>query len=229
MMRESTFVKAGALSLALWCCAAQAQEISAAEKILFQSDQLRNVAGPKTLRYDYVRREPAGAGFSDKVQVDVGARGADGNAEVSSQFLSGDRQIALPPLSGAQGNPAVLGFLERDISEMKRMTGGSINYFRKRIRLALAEAASVEPVSVSYAGRQVQGRKIAIRPFLNDPMQDKMRKYVAKNYEFILSDDVPGAVYRLRSTVPGEQQGAQKNDPVLIEETMTVAGAGSPP
>lgn len=229
MTRESRLVKAGALSLVLLCCAAQAQEISAAEKILFQSDQLRNVAGPKTLRYDYVRREPAGAGFSDKVQVDVGAKGADGNAEVSSQFLSGDRQVSLPPLSGAQGNPAVLGFLERDISEMKRMTGGSINYFRKRIRLALAEAASVEPVSVSYAGHQVQGRKIAIRPFLNDPMQDRMRKYVAKNYEFILSDDVPGAVYRLRSVVPGEQQGAQKNDAVLIEETMTVAGAGSPP
>lgn len=229
MTRESRFVKAGALSLVLSCCAAQAQEISAAEKILFQSDQLRNVAGPQTLRYDYVRREPAGAGFSDKVQVDVGAKGADGNAEVSSQFLSGDRQVALPPLSGAQGNPAVLGFLERDISEMKRMTGGSINYFRKRIRLALAEAASVEPVSVSYAGHQVQGRKIAIRPFLNDPMQDKMPKYVAKNYEFILSDEVPGAVYRLRTVVPGEQQGAQKNDAVLIEETMTVAGAGSPP
>ena len=229
MTRGSTLAKAGAVSLALLCGTVPAQGISPAEKILFQSDQLGNVAGPKTLRYDYVRREPAGTGFSDKVQVEVGAKRADGNAEVSSQFLSGDRQIALPPLSGAQGNPAVLGFLERDISEMKRMTGGSINYFRKRIRLALAEAASVEPVSVSYAGHQVQGRKVVIRPFLNDPMQDKMRKYVAKNYEFILSDDVPGAVYRLRSVVPGEQLGAQKADTVLIEETMTVAGAGSPP
>ena len=67
----------------------------------------------------------------------------------------GERQVALPALNGAQGNPVLLGFLERDISEMKRMTGGSTSYFRKRIRIALAEAASVEPVTVSYGGRQV--------------------------------------------------------------------------
>ena len=198
-----------------------AQEISAAEKILFQSNHLQTVARPQALRYAYVRQDQTGPGFNDQVVLDVTGKNADGSAAVSSHFLSGAREVSLPPLDNAQGNPALMGFLERDISEMKRLTGGSISYFRKRIRLALAEAASVESVSLPYGGRQVQGKKIEIQPYLNDPMQDKMPKYVAKRYVFILSDSIPGSLYQIRSVVPaGEQKGA-----ALIEETMTLAAA----
>ena len=201
--------------------ALHAQEISPAEKILFLSNHLGTVVRPQALRYTYVRRDKDGPGFSDQVVLDVTGKNADGSAVVSLRFLSGERTVALPPLDNAQGNPALLGFLERDISEMKRMTGGSTSYFRKRIRIALAEAASVEAVKLSYGGRQVEGKRIAIQPYLHDPMQDKMPKYAAKRYVFILSDDIPGSVYQLRSTVPDDgRQGA-----VLIEETMTLAGA----
>lgn len=204
---------------------ALAQEVSQAEKLLFQSNHLRNLTGPQALRYRYVHNEKDGAGFSDVVQVDVGARNSDGGIAVTAKFLSGERQVALPPLSSAEGNPALLGFLERDIAEMKRLTGGSTNYFRKRIRIALAEAASVEPVSLAYDGRQVQGRKIAIQPYLNDPMREKMQKYVGKNYVFLLSDEIPGAVYELKSTVPGEPKASAAQ----VEETMTLAGASGGP
>jgi hypothetical protein len=217
-----------AASAALLCTAMlggvlHAQEISPAEKLLFQTDHLRNVAGAKALRYGYVHKEAAGSGFDDQVSVEVGGKGSDGSAAVSTHFLTGERQVTLPPVSNAQGNPALLGFLERDINEMKRLTGGSTNYFRKRIRLALAEAAKVDTVSVPYGGRQVEARQIAIQPYLNDPMQEKMQKYVAKRYVFILSDQIPGSVYQARSTVPGDQQGDSKNRAALIEETMTVA------
>jgi hypothetical protein len=221
-----------AASAALLCAAMlggvlHAQEISPAEKMLFQTDHLQNVAGTKALRYGYVHKETAGPGFDDQVTVEVGAKGSDGSAAVSTQFLTGERKVTLPPVSNAQGNPVLLGFLERDINEMKRLTGGSTNYFRKRIRLALAEAARVESVSVPYGGRQVEARQIAIQPYLNDPMKEKMQKYLAKRYVFILSDQIPGSVYQIRSTVPGAQQGDPKNGAALIEETMTVANGSS--
>jgi hypothetical protein len=202
--------------------APHAQEISPAEKILFLSNHLQTVAKPQALRYAYVRQDKTGPGFSDQVVIDVTGKNADGSAAVSSRFLSGERQVSLPPLDHAEGNPVLLGFLERDISEMKRLTGGSTSYFRKRIRIALAEAASVEAVSLPYGGRQVQGKRIAIQPYLHDPMQDKMPQYVAKRYVFILSDDIPGSVYQIQSMVPegGPQRGA-----ALMEETMTLAGA----
>jgi hypothetical protein len=217
-----------AASAALLCAAMlggvlHAQEISPAEKLLFQTDHLHNVAGAKALRYGYVHTEGAGPGFDDQVRVEVGGKGSDGSAAVSTHFLTGERQVTLPPISNAQGNPALLGFLERDINEMKRLTGGSTSYFRKRIRLALAEAAKVDTVSVPYGGRQVEARQIAIQPYLNDPMQEKMQKYVAKRYVFILSDQIPGSVYQVRSTVPADQQGDRRNGAALIEETMTVA------
>jgi hypothetical protein len=202
-------------------CPAPAQEVSPAEKLLFMSSHLRSVDSPRALHYAYVRRDKTGPGFSDQVVLDVTGKNPDGSAAVSSRFLSGERQVSLPPLKDAQGNPALLGFLERDIGEMKRMTGGATSYFRKRIRIALAEAASVEPVSLSYEGRRVAGKKIAIQPYLHDPMQDKMSKYVAKRYVFLLSDEVPGSVVQIKSTIPeGERKGE-----ALIEETMTLAGA----
>ncbi|MGN6389181.1 MAG: hypothetical protein ACTHL1_06690 [Burkholderiaceae bacterium] len=212
---------------------AAAQEISTAEKLLFETNQLGNVKGPQTLRYSYVRRGSLEPAFDDEVKVDVGKKGADGKAPVSAHFLSGDKAVEIPPVTEAEGNPALLGFLERDIREMKRLTGGSVNYFRKRIRLALAGAADVKPVTVRYGDHDVHGSQVTITPYRDDPMHDKFPKYQDKRYEFVLVDAVPGTLYRVRSVVPqeGKSEGGKTEDKnggaPLIEETMTFAGKGS--
>ncbi|MBK4734950.1 hypothetical protein [Noviherbaspirillum pedocola] len=206
-------------------CAAHAQEISTAEKLLFTSDHLRNVAPANTLRYRFVHRERDGQDFRDTVTVKMTARNADGSAMVLTQFLHDKHAQALPSMAAARGNPALLGFLERDIEEMKRLTGGSNSYFRKRIRMALAQEASVTNVPVSCAGCKVKGTRIAIQPYRNDPMREKMPKFETKQYEFVLSDAIPGTVCQIRSTVPpssaahGERAGL-----AWIEETMQFDG-----
>lgn len=202
---------------------AVSQEISPAEKILFQSKHLNNVANPQKLRYTYVHEEAEGKNFTDEVVIDITKKNPDGTAAAASQFLSGDRQFPIETLTDAEGNPAVLGFLERDIREMKRLTGGQPNYFRKRIRIALAESAKVDPVSFSYKGRNIKGQKIVIQPYLNDPMQHKFAQYVDKRYVFILSDEIPGSVYQIQTSIPTKQQGGEKSEAKLIEETMTLA------
>lgn len=202
------------------------QEVSPAEKILFQTNHLKNVTAPNKLRYSYVRNGADVKAFKDEVVIDISKKNGNGSAVVSSRFLTGEREVSIPPIDDAEGNPALLGFLERDINEMKRLTGGSTNYFRKRIRLALADSAKVEPVSVSYKGQQIKGQRIAIQPYLNDPMQEKFSKYTGKSYIFIVSDQVPGTVYQIRTSIPREQNaGAGNEGDKLIEETMTVAGA----
>lgn len=222
----AAFLAAGAVALAAGSAAAQ--DIAPAEKLLFQTSHLQNVSAPRVLRYRYVRQDAEGAGFSDEVLVNVGARNSDGSARVSSEFLHGERQLPIPAVQEAQGNPALLGFLERDIAEMKRLTGGSTSYFRKRIRVALAENALVEDVTVDYDGRQVRGRKVAIQPYLNDPMGEKMPKYLGKQYVFILSDAIPGSVYRLSAIVPGAAPAGKVGaGAALIEETMTFNGTKS--
>ena len=59
-------------------------------------------------------------------------------------------------------------------------------------------------------------------------MGQKMPKYVGKQYVFILSDAIPGSVYRLSATVPGTADAGKGGaGAALIEETMTFNGIKS--
>lgn len=117
-----------------------------------------------------------------------------------------------------------LYFLEHDIRDMKARTKGSITYFRKRIRMALYQSASVREVSVTYRGQVVAAREIRIEPYLDDPNRAKFERFVRKQYSFVLSDAVPGAVVSIRSLVPGEAGHAAP----LVEEALWLDGASAP-
>ena len=226
ILRRMAF--AGACTLAAQMAAAQ--EISAAEALLFQARHLQNIHEPMALTYTYKKDASAESSFDDEVHLDVNQIKPDGGASVSMRFLSGSRKMDIPNIGDAQGNPALLGFLERDIVEMKRLTGGSSNYFRKRIRLALAEAAQMRQVNFSYEGKQVAGQEVSIQPYLNDPMRERFEKYLNKRYVFILSSQVPGGIYQVRSSLSGGQQqsDAAAQDKLRMDETLTLIKAQKP-
>lgn len=213
-----------ALSLAIASApsrGAEGQPISEAETALFLTDHLNGVTPPVTLRYKFHRSGSMEAAFDDNAEVRVAA-GKEGK-QVSGQFLTGNRKVELPAVDSAKGNPVVLYFLERDIKEMERLTGGKANYFRKRIRLALAEQAQVRPVTVSVDGRQVEGREIRISPYVDDPMKEKFERYTGKYYLFTVSDAVPGGIYRIESVIPDKKENATGP---LIDDALTFAGTG---
>jgi hypothetical protein len=208
---------------------ATAQAISPAETLLFQTNHLQNVRAPLTLTYAFRKTGSLEPGFDDQVQVILNDKKRDGKPDVkpavTMHFLSGPRQhrMADPQGSeddGAEGNPVLLGFLERDIAEMKRLTGGASNYFRKRIRLALAEAAQVRPTRFSWGGKLVEGREVSIEPYRNDPMAQRFERYVPKRYTFVISAQVPGGVYQVVSALAGPAGG-----PALTNETLTLVSA----
>lgn len=190
--------------------AAAVQPVSEAETLLFQTHHLRNVHAPATLRYTFHKEGSAEPGFDDEVSLTL----ADGKPAATLQFLTGARQTTAPAVDAPDGNPVLLGFLEHDIAEMQRLTGGSSSYFRKRIRLALAEAADVHPRHFTYDGKDVVGREVVITPYLHDPMRARFASYVSKRYTFIISPQVPGGVYQLRAAAGGT--------PVLMDETLTL-------
>ena len=182
--------------------AVRAQEISLAEKVLFQRKHFGNIKNPTTLNYTFHQTASGSDAFDDKVSVDILKRHADGTASVAAHFLTGSREISIPPIDHAQGNPVILGFLERDIAEMKRLTGGSTGYFRKRIRLALAASeVPVKKIKVTYRGGKVHAQEITIYPYLDDPLKERLGKYVSKGYVFITSEAVPGSLYRAYTTM----------------------------
>lgn len=215
--------------------------VAEAEAILFQTDHLHNVARPATLRYTFRKTGSLEPGFDDVVKLQLGARRTS-----TVLFLSGARQWPLPDLDNAEGNPVLLGFLERDIAEMHRLTGGSSSYFRRRIRLALATTAQVQPRRFVFQGTPIDGRQVLIEPYRNDPMHERFERFTGKRYLFLLGAQLPGGVYQVSTIVagptPAQQPGAStppqpahaepRQAPApLIVETLTLvdvsAGAAS--
>jgi hypothetical protein len=205
---------AAAALLILTTQAAAAQDISAAETLLFQTNHLKNVHAPATLRYTFHKAGSAEPGFDDQVRLVL----SNSKPAATLQFLTGPRQYTAPAVDDPEGNPVLLGFLEHDIAGMQRLTGGSSAYFRKRIRLALAGSAQVRPRHFTYAGKGIDGREIVIEPYANDPMRARFEQYVGKRYTFIVSDKVPGGVYQVHA-VAGQ--------PALVDETLTLVGDSS--
>jgi hypothetical protein len=206
------------LAIGLASPGASAQDpISAAETLLFQTDHLKNVAPATTLFYAFSRTGSAQSGFDDAVQLRI--RAVNGEKRVSVEFFTGERNIAFPEVTGAEGNPILLCFLERDIREMERLTGGKSGYFRRAIRLALARSASVARTKLSFAGRELAAREVTIAPYADDPLKDRIGKYASKTYVFTLSTTVPGGVQSVRSFVPSP--AGAPNDAPLLEERLS--------
>jgi hypothetical protein len=217
----SAFVLVPGLVLLSPGIASAANDFSAAEQALFIDNHLGKLRPPLTLHYSYRKTGTLEAGFDDKVDVMLTAQ-ADGMCcAASARFLTGAREMRQPDVEGAQGNPAILYFLERDIREMQRLTQGKANYFRKRIRMAVYQGASIRDLTLQYRGRPVAVREFSISPYLDDPNRPRFEKLAGKQYLFMLSDSVPGALYGIRTRINGESADA----PPLMAEEMILDGA----
>jgi hypothetical protein len=206
-----------ALALALPCAlGAAAQDYSHAERAIFMSNHLANVRPPATLHYRYVKSGSLEPGFEDRVTLKLAARADRSCCAASAEFLSGPRRLALPAVEAAEGNPVLLHFLERDIREMSRLTKGQSAYFRKRIRIAIHQAAEVSELTLPYRGKSVPARRFTVTPYVDDPLRERFAKLAGKRYTITLSDAVPGGIYAIATQVDAE--GA----PPLWTEEMTL-------
>lgn len=207
------------LALAAWPARA-AEDFSAAERALFLTNHLATLKPPTTLRYSFRKSGSLEAGFEDRVAVHLKPQADGACCAASADFLEGPRRLSLPEVEGAQGNPVILYFLERDIREMNRLTKGQAAYFRKRIRMAVYQGAALQETRVGYAGKSVAAKRFTVAPYLDDPLRARFEKLAGKTYVFTLSDAVPGGVYSIRARVDGPTAGAP-----LLDEEMLVDGA----
>lgn len=208
------------LACPAWVLAADAQDFSAAEKLLFMAPQLQNVKPPATLVYNFRKSGSLEPGFDDQVKLVLSRAEGGGCCASHVDFLSAERRLAVPDLPAAEGNPVLLAFLERELREMQRLTKGSQSHFRKRIRMAVYEGAIVRQTSLNFRGKPVTVQEVAIKPFADDPNRPRYETLALKEYRFFLSDAVPGGVYGIRTQIAGTG-GAP---PLLVEE-MYLAGA----
>ena len=202
--------------------AADEKDFSPAEKLLFMTDQLGNLRLPSTLQYGFRKSGTLEEAFTDKVSVAL-TKGADGKCcAAHGEFLTGARKLALPDVEGgANGNPVLMYFLEREVREMQRLTKGSQTHFRKRLRMAIYGGATLRDLTLKYRGKDVKGREVTITPFLDDPNRPKYEQLATKEYRFWFSDAVPGGVFGIRTRVGGAAADAT---PLLVEELLIDGG-----
>lgn len=198
-----------------------AQPVSPAEALLFETDHLAKMKAPATLVYEFRKLSNVEPAFTDSVQLDVSR--SKGQVHAALRFLSGKRRHAMPDIDDAHGNPVLLGFLEHDIAEMRRLTGGAVTYFRKRIRMALSDKAQVTPQRILYQGKTVDANAVRIQPYLDDPLHARFEKYVRKTYTFVFSDAVPGGLYQVRTSLENTADGRSPSGTVVAR---TAAPAG---
>jgi len=201
--------------------------ISRAETLLFMTPHLKDVQPPSRLHYAFRKSGTLEKGFSDTVDVDITAD-SDGKRKTAMRSFSSTGRVSSPEFENAETNPVLLFYLDREISEMKRLTQGSTFHFSKQIRMALAESAQIKDVEIHFGGRALRAQQITISPYESDPYRDRYpdQRLMAKRYIFTICEAIPGVVYEVRGVVPAP--GGSPQGEAVIDETLTFASAGAP-
>lgn len=201
------------------------ETFSQANTELFLTDHLNKVNVPARLLYNFRKTGTLEEGFSDTVEVRIFEVPAENTKRVEIDFFTGEHSRTIPSMTVSNGNPIVMMFLQREVNEMDRLTGGSWRHFQKMIKLALENEAEVTEVKVPYRDQDRPGLKIKITPYLEDQLRVKFERFASRYYEFTLSSDIPGYVYQIRTVDPGNDAEDKKaaNSDLLLEETLTLA------
>lgn len=202
--------------------------ISAAETILWMGDQLKGIAAPATLKYEFRKAGSLEEGFTDRVHLHITELLPEGMKKATVDFFTGQRHLYIPPYEAINGNVLLAIFLQGDILEMKRLTEGGTRYFQQRIKYALATNARIADTEIEFDGRKLPAKRITITPYLDDPkaeLNEKFRRLKDKAYAFTVSEQIPGYFYEIHTLVPAPADSAPGAGPVL-EEYLRLTSVG---
>ncbi|TDH63718.1 hypothetical protein E2C06_05170 [Dankookia rubra] len=214
--RRGLIALLGALPLPLPLAAepapALSPALSGAQVLLFETPHLAALDPPVRLDYDFLRAAAGQAPVHDTIRLAVRAGEEPGRRDVAAEFLTGPRAIRYPTARGFRGNPLLLFALDRVSRELSAATGGAPDWFRNRIRRALAEAAPPRHLMLAFDGREIDAAEVTLHPFIGEP---RAGRYQDQRYRFVLAEAVPGWIH----TIFGElAEGA-------VREEITFAAA----
>ncbi len=190
---------------------------------LFDSPHLKNITVPGTLHYKYHIDHFSDGSRDDTVDVVVSNLRLTGRKDTHFIFFTGKHNLPYPDRENQQGNGVFVYFLQNDVRELERHTGGDYRYFQRKIRWAFAKGAEKKEIEVDYKGKKIKATQYIIQPFINDPKNSRYPLYANKYYIFTLSDQIPGAIYQLRTIVP-DGKTWKEGDVPLSEQTLTFVG-----
>ena len=214
----STAVAAAASAASAGASQSELGVPSEAERLLFLQPHLNSIREPRTLTYDYMSQAASAPRVDDHATLAL-TPAPDGRCcSAHIDYLSGPLSMTLPDLDQPQGNPILMYFLESEVRLLERTTHGQAAHFRRRIRQAFADDASIQDTTARWGGKDVSARVVHIVPFRNDPYRVRFEREAATEYWFVISEAVPGGFVRMAATLPGQPGAAP-----LAQRTLAIA------
>lgn len=193
--------------------------------VLFDAKHLTNISKGGEAVYNFERKvsEPKllGEPFTDKIRIGVLDEEATGARTVSIKVFTGDRARPEQQITGMTGNPLLVVFLDRSVSNFGMLAGGSRPFLKNRMKEQLGTNSKVEPVSITYQGKQVAGYRVKWAPFVGDPNALKMQGFDGSRFEIVVSDAVPGHFVETVGIIESPQPGSPR-----LEERTLLDGVG---
>ncbi len=197
--------------------AAVRAETASVQEVVFAPGFLAGVNRTAVFRYRYEMTGRAmDRPYRSGAKLEIREVFPDGRKLAWLDMFDGPNRRQTGPIPTVDQNPLLLAFLQRDTVTMGNLTGGAPGYFQQQIRRAFNEPQTVEATTVVWQGHTVPARTVRLRPFLADPSIDRFPQFRDKEYEFTVSPEVPGGLWRLRVRLP-DTAGT-----TFLEETLTL-------
>jgi hypothetical protein len=227
MFKSLRSLAAGAvLSVTLATAAHAASEnLEKVQALLFDAKHISNVATGTELVYKFERlpsnEKVMGLGFADDIKLKIEGDGEAGKKNILLNIYTGDRAHEPSHFKDMDGNPMLVVFLDTAVGHFQQLAGGDRLYFQSKFRKCMKENAKLEPVKIAYKGQDVEGFRVTVTPFTDDPTRAKMRGFESAVFSIVVSDKIPGQFAQMISNFTN----AQKDGPSLVEKT-TLDGVG---
>lgn len=194
-----------------------------ATDLIFEQRHLSNVEPGKTIGYKFERTvsdpQILGQSFTDDITLKVAADQADGKKDLELQIYTGDRARDLQKLEKFSINPVFAVFFSQAVSTFNQLAGGQVNYLQSVFSNGWLKA-KVEPIKVTYNGKEVDAYRISMTPFAGDKYESKMQGWEGAKYDVIVSKDVPGQIVDLLAKYHNRYPPAK----LKLSERITLAG-----
>jgi hypothetical protein len=218
-------VTASLLAVFLAATASASEDSKKATTMLFDTPHIAAVQPGTKFVYKNERvpsnEQVLGAGFTDDITVDVESDGAPGKKNVVVQLYSGERARDPQRITDMDGNPMLVVFLDNALGRFHQLAGGQRNYLKNKISRSIGDDATLTPVKITYNGSEVDGFRVQVKPFANDPSRAKMRGFEAAEFTIVVSEQIPGHFAKMIANYAN----TQKDSPTLVD-TMTLQGVG---
>ena len=133
--------------------------------------------------------------------------------------FSTDMTRRLAPAVVEAINPVFAVFFSQAVSTFNQLAGGQVNYLQSSFSNGWLKA-KVEPIKVTYDGKQVHAYHISMTPYVGDKYESKMQGWEGAKYDVIVSKDVPGEIVDLLATYHNRYPPAK----LKLTERITLAG-----